>query len=128
LTIINEKLAMNKGDELAERLLDFTVRIIKLVSSLPNTVIGKHVGRQILRSGTSPGSNYEESRGAESRADFIYKLGIVLKELKETRFWLRVIHRSEIMSPQLVEPLIHECEELCAIIAKSVVTAKTKKK
>lgn len=128
MTIINEKLAMNKGDELAERLLDFTVRIIKLVSSLPNTVIGKHVGGQILRSGTSPGSNYEESRGAESRADFIHKLGIVLKELKETRFWLRVIHRSEIMSPQLVEPLIQECEELCAIIAKSVVTAKTKKK
>jgi len=113
---------------LAERLLDFTVRIIKLVNSLPKTVIGKHLGVQILHSGTSPGSNYEESRGAESRADFIHKLGIVLKELKETRFWLRVIHRSEIMSPQLVEPLIQECEELCAIIAKSVVTAKTRKK
>ena len=87
---------MNKGDELAERLLDFAVRIIKLVSSLPKTDIGKHICGQILRSGTSPGSNYEESRGAESRADFIHKLGIVLKELKETRFWLRVIHHSEI--------------------------------
>ncbi len=118
---------MNKGDELAERLLDFAVKIIKLVSSLPKTDIGKHVGGQILRSGTSPGSNYEESRGAESRADFIHKLGIVLKELKETRFWLRVIHHSEIISPQLAEPLIQECEELCAIIAKSVFTAKARK-
>jgi len=118
---------MNKGDELAERFLDFTVRIIKLVSALPKTITGKHVGGQILRSGTSPGSNYEESRGAESRADFIHKLGIVLKELKETRFWLRVIHRAEIIPPQRVEPLIKECEELCAIVARSIVTAKTKK-
>ena len=118
---------MNKGDELAERFLDFTVRIIKLVSALPKTITGKHVGGQILRSGTSPGSNYEQSRGAESRADFIHKLGIVLKELKETRFWLRVIHRAEIIPPQRVEPLIKECEELCAIVARSIVTAKTKK-
>jgi four helix bundle protein len=119
---------MNKGDDLADRFLDFTARIIKLVESLPNTIVGKHVGGQILRSGTSPGSNYEESRGAESRADFIHKLGIVLKELKETRFWLRVIHHAKILAPQLLDPLIQECEELCAIIAKSIVTAKTKKK
>lgn len=115
----------DKGDALANRLLDYTVRIIKLVKSLPNTIVGKHIGGQLLRSGTSPGSNYEESRGAESRADFIHKLGIVLKELKETRFWLKVIIKSEILEPQRVEPLIQESEELCAIIAKSIVTAKT---
>lgn len=116
-----------KGDELADRLLDFTVRIIKLVNALPKTAVGKHVGGQLLRLGTSPGSNYEESRGAESRADFIHKLGIVLKELKESRYWLRVIHRSGIMPPQKVESLIQECEELCAIIAKSIFTAKAKR-
>jgi four helix bundle protein len=118
---------MNKGDDLADRFLDFAVRIIKLVSALPKTILGKHIGGQITRSGTSPGSNYEESRGAESRADFIHKLGIVLKELKETRFWLQVIRRAEILAPQRVEPLIQECEELCAIIARSIVTAKIRR-
>jgi len=121
-----EKAKRAKGDDLSDRLLDFTVRIIKLVNALPKTAVGKHVGGQLLRSGTSPGSNYEESRGAESRADFIHKLGIVLKELKESRYWLWVIHRSGIMPPQKVDVLIQECEELCAIIAKSIFTAKTK--
>lgn len=112
---------------MAERLLNFAVRIIKLVNALPKTAVGKHIGGQLLRSGTSPGSNYEEACGAESRLDFIHKLGIVLKELKETRFWLRVIHRTRILAPQQIEPIIQECEELCAIIAKSIITAKERK-
>lgn len=122
--IENEK---NRGDILSERLLDFTVQLIKLVNYLPKTAVGRHVGGQILRSGTSPGANYEEARGAESRADFIHKLGIVLKELKETRFWLKLIYRTEILKLQLIEPLMKECDELCAVIAKSIVTAKAKK-
>ena len=117
----------NKGDMLSERLLDFTVKMIKLVNSLPKTIVGRHIGGQILRSGTSPGSNYEEARGAESRADFIHKLGIVLKELKETRFWLKVIYRTKILASQDVESYIKECDELCAVIAKSIITAKAKK-
>ncbi|TES94082.1 MAG: four helix bundle protein [Candidatus Cloacimonadota bacterium] len=116
------------GDNLAERLLDFAVRIIKLVNTLPKTAVGKHIGGQLMRAGTSAGSNYEEACGAESRADFVHKLGIVLKELKESRFWLRIIHRTEIISFQRVESLIEECEELCAIIAKSIITAKGRKK
>jgi four helix bundle protein len=119
---------MNKGDTISERLLEFAVRIIKLVNALPKTIVGKHIGGQLLRSGTSPGSNYEESRGAESRADFIHKLGIVLKELKETRFWLHVILQAKILAPHLVEMLLRECEELCAIIAQSIVTAKNRMK
>ena len=75
----NEK---NWGDDLAERLIDFAVRIIKLVKMLPKTDVGRHIDGQLLRSGTSPGSNYEEARGAESRADFIHKLGIALNRLK----------------------------------------------
>ncbi len=117
----------NKGDILAERFLDFAVVIIKLVNALPKTAVGRHISAQILRSGTSPGSNYEEACGAESRADFIHKLSIVLKELKETRFWLKVIYRSKILTSQRIEPLIKECNELCAVIAKSIVTAKSKK-
>jgi four helix bundle protein len=119
---------MNKGDDLAGRLLTFSVHIIKLVSEMPNTIPGKHIGGQVLRSGTSPGANYEEARGAESRADFIHKLGIVLKELKETRYWLHVIHHAQLVSAQRVEPLIKECEELCAMIAKSIFTAKSNKR
>src|SRR3972149_6016586 len=103
---------------LTERLLDFTVRIIKLVNALPKTAIGKHIGGQVMRSGTSSGANYEEACGAESRPDFTHKLSIVLKELKESRFWLRLIHRANLVAPKRIELLIQECEELCAIIEK----------
>jgi len=123
-----ELYGMSKGDALADRLIDFGVKIIKLVNTLPKTVVGKHLGGQLLSSGTSSGANYEESRGAESRADFIHKLGIVLKELKESRFWLRTIQRSKILGAQQVETLLQECEELCAIIGKSIVTSKEKRR
>ncbi len=119
-------MGFNNRDGLVKRLLSFTVKIIKLVNALPKTEAGKHIGGQLLHSGTSPGANYEEACGAESRADFVHKLSIVLKELKESRFWLRVVHQTEILTPQEVESLIQECEELCAIIAKSIVTAKKK--
>ena len=119
---------MCKGNALADRLIDFAVEIIRLVNTLPKTSVGNHLGGQLLSSGTSPGANYEESRGAESRPDFIHKLSIVLKELKESRFWLRVIQRSKTLGTQQVETLLQECEELCAIIGKSIVTSKEKKK
>ncbi len=123
----NDESGKERGDDLTERLLDFAVRVIKLVNALPKTYVGKHVGGQLMRAGTSSGSNYEEARGAESRADFIHKLGVVLKELKESRFWLRVIRRTEILTPRRIEPLIEECKELIAIIAKSIMTAKSKR-
>ena len=115
------------GDDIAERLLDFAVRVIKLVNALPKTIVGRHIAGQLVRSGTSCGSNYEESCGAESRADFIHKLGIALKEIKESRFWLKVIYHAKIMKPEQIESLIEECEELAAIIAKSIITAKANK-
>jgi len=122
-----ERKPKKNRDNLAERLLDFAVKIIKVVNALPKTAIGKHIGGQLLRCGTSSGSNYEEACGAESRSDFIHKLGIVLKELKETRFWLRVIYRTKMLPSWQIEPIIQECEELCAIIAQSIVTAKKNK-
>jgi len=115
------------GDDIADRLLDFAVRVIKLVNALPKTIVGRHIAGQLVRSGTSCGSNYEEARGAESRADFIHKLGIALKEIKESRFWLKVIYHAKIMKPEQIESLIEECEELAAIIAKSIITAKANK-
>lgn len=87
----NEKENQSFADELEDRLINFAVRIIRLSSRLPRTPAGKHVAGQILRSGTSPAPNYGEARGAESSADFIHKIRVVLKELNETSIWLRII-------------------------------------
>ena len=116
-----------KGDQLSGRLLDFVVKVIKIVDALPKTVGGRHIGGQLISAGTSCGPNYEEACGAESRSDFVHKMSIVLKELKETRYWLRVICRTEMLTPNITEPMIDECEQLCAIIGKSISTARKKK-
>jgi len=113
-----------KDEELADRLLAFAVNAIKIVSDLPQDAVGKHVSFQLLKCGTSPGANYEEARGAESARDFVHKLRIALKELKESRFWLKVIKAVPLMDKDQVDPLLRECEELIAIIAKSVSTAR----
>ena len=110
-----------------DRLLDFAVAIMGVVNRLPKTFIGQHIGKQLFRSGTSSGANYEEACGAGSKADFTYKLNIVLKELKESRFWSTLIDRSKIVDSKYVQPIFNECEELCAIIAKSIVTVKKNK-
>jgi len=117
-----------KDEELADRLLEFSVKIINLCSRLPNNVVGNHVRSQILGSGTSPGANYEEARGAESKADFIHKLGIVFKELKESRYWLKVILKVPLTDTANVYPILNECEELIAIIGKSIFTARKSKR
>jgi four helix bundle protein len=115
--------AKSPADELEDRLIDFAVRIIKLSASLPATPAGKHIAGQILRAGTSPAPNYGEARGAESPADFVHKLRIVLKELNETSVWLRIIERSEILSRQRLTEIIQENQALCRIFAKSLKTA-----
>ncbi|MBL8202940.1 MAG: four helix bundle protein [Blastocatellia bacterium] len=122
------KSAQTKADELEERLIEFAVRLIKLSTSLPKTPAGKHIAGQILRSGTSPAPNYGEARGAESHADFIHKLGIVLKELNETSIWLRVIERSELLKRELLAGIIAENKELCCLFTASLKTARTNKR
>ena len=114
----------SQADELEERLIDFAVRIVKLSAHLPRTPAGKHIAGQILRSGTSPAPNYGEARGAESTADFIHKVRIVLKELNETSIWLRVIQRSNMLRSELILDIIGENRELCQIFAKTVNTAR----
>jgi four helix bundle protein len=116
-----------KTNQLSDRLLDFAVEVIKITDALPNTVAGRHVGGQLIRAGTSCGSNYEEACGAESRSDFSHKMSIVLKELKESRFWLRLISRTEMLTDNRTEPVLDECQQLCAIVAKSILTAKRRK-
>ncbi len=119
---------MRKDEELADRLLKFTVLIIQLCGKLPDNSIGNHIRTQLQRCGTSPGANYEEARGAESKADFIHKLGVVLKELKESRYWLKVILSVSFIKKDYVLPTLNECEELIAIIAKSIFTARRSQK
>jgi four helix bundle protein len=116
-----------KDELLADRLLAFAVSVIKIVNDLPQNRVGKHVSYQLLKSGTSPGANYEEARGAESTKDFIHKLRVALKELKESRFWLKLIRAVPLIDEIPVVPLIQECEELIAILAKSIITARKSK-
>ena len=118
-----------KKFDLQDRLVDFAVRIIKLAEALPNTKSGNHIQGQLLRSGTSPAPNYGEAQGAESAADFIHKLKIALKELRETEVWLKIIIKAELVIPtSKISPLLEEANELISILFSSVKTAKENKK
>ena len=112
-------------DELSERLWRFAGRVGKLVDALPETRLGRHVAGQLVRCGTSAPPNYDEGCAAESRADFVHKLGVALKELRETRGWLRFIIIAELLAQKRIVPLLQECEELSKIIAQSLLTAKS---
>ena len=85
------------SDELVERLINFAARVGKVVDALPDTRMGRRIGGQLVRSGTSPAPNYEEACAAESRADFAHKLSICLKELRESRCWIRLIIKTEML-------------------------------
>ncbi len=114
-------------DELSERLINFAARVGKVVDALPDTRMGRHIAGQFVRCGTSPAPNYEEACAAESRADFIHKLGICLKELRESRSWILLIIRTELLPEHRMGELLDECDQLCNIIAQSIVTAKKNK-
>ncbi|MCH8048426.1 MAG: four helix bundle protein [Planctomycetes bacterium] len=111
-------------NDVEDRLIDFAVRVIKVADALPKTPAGRHIAGQLLRSGTSPAPNYAEARGAESRADFVHKLKIALKELNESCVWLRMICRAKLLKEELLSELIDENEQLCRILNSSVMTAK----
>ena len=114
------------ADELQRRLVSFAVKIIERVAHLPKTPAGRHVSGQILRSGTSPAPNYGQARGAESRADFVHKLRIAVKELNETGIWLLIILEARMVPIVLVENLIKENRELARILGASIRTAQAK--
>src|SRR4051812_38373500 len=83
--------------DLEERLIAFTVRVIGVVEALPRTRAGNHVAGQLIRCGSSPAPNYAEAQAAESRSDFVHKMKICLKELRETRVWLLVARRKPLL-------------------------------
>ncbi|TNE64223.1 MAG: four helix bundle protein [Bacteroidetes bacterium] len=110
--------------DLEDRLIVFAVRIIEVAEMLPKTVAGKHIGSQIVRSGTSPALNYGEAQAAESKADFIHKMKISLKELRETIVNLKIIKQKGYFKPVQLVPLLKENDELIAIFVSSINTAK----
>jgi four helix bundle protein len=114
--------------EFHERLLSYGVRIIKLVGSLPKTLVGRRIGDQLLRSGISVGAHYEEAQAAESRDDFVHKLQIALKELRESNYWLRLLYLSETIPPNRLAELIEESNQVRAMLSKAVATTKSKTK
>jgi len=115
-----------KAENISERLLDYGVLIVRLCTMLSDTLEGRNIGGQLFRAGTSVGANYEEARGAQSRADFVHKLQIVLKEIREAKYWLRLIQRSDILSGKELEDAINETQQIGNIIGRSIITAKTK--
>ena len=115
---------MAKGDDIEERLIDFAVRVIHVCNAMPDNPAGKHIRGQLLRCSTSPAPNYGEARGAESAKDFIHKLKIVLKELNESRVWLRMTIRAELLPGNRLGELLDECDQLCRIISASIQTTR----
>ncbi|HVO25054.1 MAG TPA: four helix bundle protein [Candidatus Margulisiibacteriota bacterium] len=112
-----------KGDDITARLVALAVRVVKIVDALPDTLARRHVAGQLLRSGTSPGANYEEARGAERRRDFLHKVGIALKELQETRYWLRVVAGANLAPSKALHEILPQVEALCRILGSSKRTA-----
>jgi four helix bundle protein len=109
--------------DLEDRLIDFSIKVSEIVEDLPNTKLGNYIGNQLIRCGTSPALNNGEAQAAESIADFIHKLKIILKELRETRICLKIILRKPLLVSESISLTLNENNELIAIFLKSVDTA-----
>ncbi|HKJ43799.1 MAG TPA: four helix bundle protein [Sunxiuqinia sp.] len=114
------------SDDLKKRLKVFALRIIRLSEKLPKNLAGNTIGKQIIRSGTSPGANYRAACLGKSDRDFLNKLKMVEEELDETLYWLELIIEADLVKPDLLDDLIKENEELFKIIVSSINTMKKK--
>ncbi len=111
-------------DELLDRLISYAARAGKAVDALPDTRLGRHIAGQLIRCATSPAPNYSEACAAESKPDFIHKLQIALKELREAETWFRIIVRAELLSHEQIASILDECQQLGRIIGASIVKAR----
>jgi four helix bundle protein len=111
------------ADDLKKRTKQFALRVLKLVAALPNTVAGRAIGGQLVRSGSSVGANYRAACRGRSKAEFIAKLGIVEEEADESGYWMEVIIKGELLKRKQVEPLLNEANELTRIFAQSRISA-----
>jgi len=110
--------------DLEDRLIEFAVLITEIVEKLPNDRFGNYIAGQVVRSGCSPALNYGEAQAAESRNDFIHKMKIILKELRESLISLKLIERKKMYDQNIVMKAKDECNQLIAIFVKSIETAK----
>ena len=124
---INDK-SGRKYAELEERLIQFAIAILNLAENLPKTRAGNYISGQITRSGTAPALLYGEVQSAESRKDFIHKVQMLLKELRETQIALKIIERKPLSTREEVISLLKESDELIAIFVKSTNTARSNMK
>jgi len=122
----NFKPEMGKGANIAGRLLEFGVAVLRLSSQMPRHSAGRHVSLQLVRSATSAGANYEEARAAESRGDFVHKLGIAAKEMREACYWVALVARSGLVTANLKD-MLGEASELAAILGASARTARLRR-
>jgi len=114
-----------KKFDLEERFIDYAIRISNVVDEIDKSKLGNHIAGQLVRSGSSPALNYGEAQSAESRKDFVHKMKVVLKELKESRICLKIAERKPlIINVTKLEPIMQETEELIAIVYKSIETAR----
>lgn len=116
---------MNRED-LKKRTKQYALRIIKLVEALPKTAVGRIIGSQLIRSGTSVASNYRAACRARSKAEFIAKIGIVIEEADESAFWLEITIDTKLLKKELVEPLLKETNEIISIMVTTSKSAKSK--
>ena len=114
---------MSDKFDLQQRLIDYAVIVIEVSDKLPRSMAGRHIASQILRSGTAPAANYGEAQSAESRRDFVHKLKLSLKELRETEIWLKILSSASLFSGAKVDFLLKETDELISILYASVKTA-----
>jgi four helix bundle protein len=114
----------SRKHDLSERFLQFAVDGINLFGQMNKSYTEIHIAKRLTRSVTSCGANYEEACGAESKADFVHKLQIVLKELKETQYWLKLLCKAELSNNREIKSFSCECNELSRIIGKSIITSK----
>jgi len=114
----------NDRRDLSDRLLEFGANAIKLTAKLNRAATGRHIANQLMRAATSSGANYQEACAAESKADFVHKMQIVLKELRESHYWPRLVERVGAFTDASTPSLLKEADELIKIFAKSIVTAK----
>ena len=118
---------MERKYDLEGRLICFGVEMIKTAESLPKSFAGNHLAGQLIRSGTSPALHYGEAVAAESRNDFIHKMKIALKELRETNNCLKIIYQMDWINEQMMIIGLKECNELIAIFVKRIGTAQKNK-
>lgn len=125
---MTENTSTSRKYDLEDRLINFAVQLIALTESLPTSRTGSHLANQLIRSGTSSALNYGEAQSSESRSDFIHKIKIVLKELRETSICLKIVKRTNLSESTDTLTNVHlECGELIAIFAKSLQTAESRR-